>query len=122
MSSEDKAKIEQTVLDYYRAMCAGDGNWTRKVFDQEARFWGGRDGTAVRRGLDEFVSMIEMPSLAGTDNATVELVDLAGDIAIAKIVDDFRGRTYTDYLSLIREGSEWKIVTKLFWAHPEAAG
>lgn len=119
MSAEDKAKIEKVALDYYQAMFAGDGGWTREVFDKEARFWGFRDGVAVRRGLPEFVEMVETPGLAGEAKAKVEFVDCTGDVAVAKIVDDFRGRTYTDYLSLIREGASWKIVGKLFWAHPE---
>lgn len=121
MSSQDKDAIEAVALEYYGAMLSGSAIRTRSVFSQDARFWGVRDGERIARDLEEFVSMIETPAQVSESEFGIELIDCAGDIAIVKLTDRFRAREYTDYLSLVRGADGWRIVAKIFWAHPESA-
>lgn len=117
MSKDDIEAVRAAARAYYDAMYASDGAATRAAFDASARFWGMRDGAEVRRNLDEFVAMVETPAPAGAPEMRIEFVDCAGDIAVAKLVDTFRGREYTDYLTFLRAGDGWKIVSKVFYAH-----
>ncbi len=118
MSKDDIEAVRAAARAYYDAMHAGDGAATRAVFDPSARFWGARDGVEVRRDLEEFVAMVETPSLSpGAARMRIDFVDCAGDIAVAKLVDTFRGREYTDYLTFMRDADGWKIVSKVFYAH-----
>ena len=120
VSTEDKDAVEAVALEYYEAMLAGDSTRTRAVFSNDARFWGVRDGEPIARDLDEFVFMIETPAQVSQSEVGIKLVDCAGDVAIVKLVDRFRSREYTDYLSLVRGADGWRIVAKTFWAHPES--
>ncbi|QTN39519.1 nuclear transport factor 2 family protein [Cryomorphaceae bacterium] len=47
-------------------------------------------------------------------------IDVTGHVGMAKI-DYFRGDKllYTDYLSLYKVEGEWKIVSKVFYPHPD---
>lgn len=118
-NANDLEAVRKAAYAYYDAMQAGDGAATRAVFDVSARFWGVRDGAEVRRNLDEFVAMVETPAPASAPEMRIDFVDCAGDIAVAKLVDRFRGREYTDYLTFLRSDDGWKIVSKVFYAHPE---
>jgi len=119
---DDNAEIRRVALTYYEAMVAGDGPALRGVFDPSAHFHGIRDGETVRRGLPAFVSMVEGAAGEGAGaprEVEVALVDRSGPVAVAKVIDLFMGRRYTDYLLLADDGQGWKIVAKTFWAHPK---
>lgn len=110
-------QILKLAQDYYEGMIRGRADILERVFEPDARFQGVRDGEQVRRGLPEFIAMA-----AGADAAsgttqdwalTVDLIDVTGPIALVKVTDRFRGRTYVDYLMLVKNG-EWQIVNKTF--------
>ncbi len=41
----------------------------------------------------------------------------SGDIAMIKLTDDYLGIRFTDFLTLLHENGEWRIVNKTFYAH-----
>lgn len=103
--------------DYYEGMVCGRTDVLERVFERGARFQGVRDGEQVRRGLPEFIAMAacaDAASGATQDlSLTVDLVDVTGPIALVKVTDRFRGRTYVDYLMMVKD-REWQIVNKAF--------
>lgn len=40
-------------------------------------------------------------------------------VTVGKIVLDYPTVTFTDYMSLLKVGNEWKIVNKVFYAEPK---
>jgi hypothetical protein len=50
----------------------------------------------------------------------IEHVEITGNAGVGKIVLDYPTVTYTDYMSLLKVGDEWKIVNKVFYAEPKA--
>ena len=48
------------------------------------------------------------------------MIDVTGNVAVVKVLY-FRGdkQLYTDYLSLYKFKDGWKIVSKIFYQHPE---
>jgi len=46
----------------------------------------------------------------------IEHDEITGIAGVAKIVVDYPTVTYTDYMSLLKVGDEWKIVNKVFYA------
>jgi hypothetical protein len=44
-------------------------------------------------------------------------VDITGDAAAAKVIDDYVGMRFTDYLSLLKIKGRWMIVNKLYYLH-----
>ena len=58
----------------------------------------------------------EDPELWKSDNkAQIEILDLKGNVATARIILH-KGKTYfsTDYMLLYKQGTSWKIVSKVF--------
>jgi putative lumazine-binding protein len=39
---------------------------------------------------------------------------MTGPVAVIKVKDRFRGRTYVDYLTVVKIGAVWRIVNKAF--------
>ena len=53
-------------------------------------------------------------------NYEILSVDVTGDIAVVKVVDDCFGTTFTDCLTLIKHDDRWQIVMKAFFDHANA--
>lgn len=123
---QETAALMNAARTYFEGMAEGNEAKLRAVFDPDAQFQGVRDGAHVRRGLDAFVTMTEEaassdPMPWSLEELQVSLVDRTGDVALLKVVDLYRGRLYTDYLTLIRTEGTWRIVNKAFWCHPQSA-
>lgn len=104
--------------EYYDSMVQGKPERLRAVFDTEARFYGIRDQERITRDLDVFLDMVRQPDPTTLidRHCHAEVLDVSGSIAVLKVVDRFRGRTYTDYLSALKGKDGWRIVSKTFWA------
>ena len=52
----------------------------------------------------------------GPHSATYEIVDwsVAGDVAMVRIESDFGENAFTDMFTLVKEGADWKIVSKVY--------
>jgi hypothetical protein len=46
--------------------------------------------------------------------ADILSIEIAGNTAVARVRDDYLGRTFLDTLSFLKEGGEWSIYNKLF--------
>ncbi len=47
----------------------------------------------------------------------IELIDIEGDAASVKVVDEFAGMRFSDYLSLLKIDGRWTIVNKVYHLH-----
>ncbi len=116
MTATDIEQIVQLTKEYYEGMIHGKVHLLERVFEAGARFQGVRDGEQVRRGLDEFVAMVSGINGGPPDDygLSIELLDITGPVGVVKVKDRFRGRTYVDYLTLVKSGAVWRIVNKTF--------
>ncbi len=48
----------------------------------------------------------------------ITALEVTGDIASAKVEEEYAKVRYTDYLALVRIGDRWQIVNKVFTAAP----
>jgi Putative lumazine-binding len=75
----------------------------------------------MSRAARVFVKFImEGPaSTPGTSyNAGSAVLEVAFDIAVVKVVDDWLGERYTDYLTMLKHDDKWSILNKAFTVHP----
>ena len=71
--------------------------------------------------LDTFVKFVMggPASMPGTSYyAEIVVLEVAFDIAVVKVVDDWLGERYTDYLTMLKHDGKWSIVNKAFTVHP----
>ena len=77
-----------------------------------------RDNAFMMRTRDEYISGFS--GKPAEDEAqrkrSIEMIDITGNAAVAKIKLDYPKTTLTDYFSLLKVEGEWKVVNKIFHA------
>ena len=80
-----------------------------------------RDGKYTTLDFEEFFGNFK--GTPAKDEARrkrrIESIDVTGNIAVGKIILDYPNVTFTDYMSLMKIGDQWKIVNKAFYAEPK---
>ena len=113
----------RAALDHYIAgHVTGSGAEFRQAFQDDAKLFWMRDGKLMQRTDDDFIA--GAPGKPADDEAqrkrSVQILDITADVAVAKVVLDYPTVTFTDYMSLVKTESGWKIVNKTFNAQPKA--
>ncbi|HEY0591992.1 MAG TPA: nuclear transport factor 2 family protein [Thermoanaerobaculia bacterium] len=118
VSPDDRKGIETAIGYYFEGHAKGSGDAMRKAFAPEAQLFWIADSALKTRTSEDFAAAFK--GNVAQDEAqrkrTIELIDVAGDVAIAKVVLDYPAVKFTDYMSLAKVGGEWKIVNKTYFA------
>ena len=117
--SADKTGIEQTVQVYFDSMYESDLKKVNQAFHPNAMISGSLNGNfseMTREDFGKFVASQQPSPKAKGEPARLEIVgiDIAGETAVARVRDDYLGRTFLDTLSMIKQDSEWVIYNKLY--------
>ena len=114
--SAEEAAVRAAIEHYFRAHATGLGEHHRKVFHPEAKLFFINEGKFTQRTSEEYIA--GSPGKPAADEAqrkrTIEMIDITGDAAVAKLVLDYPNAKLTDYMSLLKIDGEWKIVNKIF--------
>lgn len=118
--SEEAARVPLEA--YIQGHATGNGDFMRKAFHTDAKIMAFRDGKLTNLTAEEFASRFN--GKAAADEAQrkrrIESLEITGNAGVGKIILDYPTVTYTDYMSLLKIGDEWKIVNKVFYAEPKA--
>lgn len=116
--SSEQAGVRAAIEHYFRGHSTGDGANHRLAFYPEARLFWIRDGQLATRTSEEFAAGSR--GTPASDEAQRkrrdDFIDITGNAAVAKVTLDYPDVTFTDYMSLLKVGDEWKIVNKTFYA------
>ena len=121
-AESDQAQITAVVQNYFEGMMYGDKLKLQMAFHEESFIIGHFDGELSWMSRDDFADFCEVESTLNDGDsfeALVEAIDVAGDAASAKVRNKELGTWYTDFLSLLRIEKQWRIVNKIYFAHPE---
>lgn len=113
-------QISDIVHLYVEGMALADEAKLRTAFHPDAAVIGNYQGALEWLRLDDFIAAIldEASAPAGsTPLCDIQSIDIVGDAATVKVVDDFAGMRFTDFLSLVKIDGEWKIVNKVYHLH-----
>ncbi|MNP22104.1 putative lumazine-binding protein [compost metagenome] len=101
-------------------MVFADESRLRQAFHPACRIVGHFHGSLEWMTLDEFIGEIKAEDPPASDTRPfweIRELDVTGDCATAKVVDDFLGLRFTDYLSLLKIDRQWRVINKLFYLH-----
>lgn len=119
--ASDDVAVRAPLESYIKGHATGDPSFIRNAFHAEARIMAIRDGKFLSLSVEEFAS--RFTGKPAEDEAkrrrAIEAVDVNGNAAAARIVLDYPSVRFTDYMSLLRFGAEWKIVNKVFVSEPK---
>jgi regulator of protease activity HflC (stomatin/prohibitin superfamily) len=118
----DTAAARVPLENYIQGHATGNGEFMRKAFHTDAKVMSFRDGKILIMTAEEFASRFNGKPAAdeAQRKRRIESVEITGNAGSAKIVLDYPTVIYTDYMSLLKVGDEWKIVNKVFYAEPKA--
>ena len=121
MTDEDKKAVAVPLENYLKAQATGNGDFIRQAFHAETKVMSLRDGKFNQMSAQEFAAFFK--GTPAPDEAkrkrTFEILDVAGNAAIAKVVLDYPNVKFTDYMTLLKIDGEWKIINKSFYAEPK---
>lgn len=119
-TSEAKARVP--LDNYIQGHATGNGDFMRKAFHPDAKIMAFRDGKLMNLTAEEFASRFNGKPAPDEPQRKrrIEHVEITGNAGVGKIVLEYPTVTYTDYMSLLKVGDEWKIVNKVFYAEPKA--
>ncbi|HEX8596372.1 MAG TPA: nuclear transport factor 2 family protein [Pseudomonas sp.] len=118
--SADKEHINLVVRNYVEGMVFADEALLRQTFHPSCRIIGHYHKELEWLSLDDFISAIKSEGPAEKDIKPfweIIDVDITGDAAAVKIIDDYIGMRFTDYLSLLNMDDRWVIINKLYYYH-----
>jgi hypothetical protein len=115
---QDHQTILQLLSDYFRGLHAGDVALLRSLFDPEAVLFAELKGASYRKSLDAYLDGVAQRSSPAQLNEPFRMrvlsLDVTHDMAIAKVYVPALGFNFYNYLSLLRKGGSWRIVSKVF--------
>ena len=121
-SLQSEATAARVPLEnYIQGHATGNGDFMRKAFHTEAKVMAFRDGKLTNITSEEFASRFNGKPAAdeAQRKRVIESVEITGNAGVGKIVLDYPAVKFTDYMSLLKVGDEWKIVNKVFYAEPK---
>ena len=121
-SASDSTEVRAVLESYFRGQSTGDGSHMRPIFQPSAHLYWIREGKYAERPSEEWIA-----SYTGTPPADeaerkrrIASIDITGNAAAAKLVSDYPTAVVTDYMSLLKTESGWKVVAKTFVVQPRA--
>ncbi len=116
--STDEAQVRTVVAAYLHGLKFNDVASLRQAFWPEARlFFRGKDGRLGQLTQEQWYA--GFAGSAGKEeqgDLRITALEITRDIATVKVVEDYPGSRYTDYLSLVSFDGQWRIVNKIYTA------
>ena len=116
--SECSRAIESVLLHYFDGLHRGDTVLLDAVFDDHCYL----SAPGVRRNKQEWLNLVKsrpVPQKEGYPYAyDILSIDVCGQQAMAKVACPLLGRQYIDFLGLLQESGEWRIVSKIYADNP----
>lgn len=123
MTTEDVKKAVSVPLEnYFKAQATGNGDLIRQAFHPEGKLMFISEGKFTQWSAEEFAGRFQGKAAADEDKRkrSFEILDIAGNAAIAKITLDYPTVKFTDYMTLLKIDGEWKIINKTFTSEAKA--
>ena len=115
----DEKKIENTIQTYFDSAYESSAEKVLEAFHPNAKITGYVEDNLREIPVADYAklvgSLLPSPKEKGEAlPAEILSIEIAGNTAVARVRDDFQGKTYVDTLSLIKENDKWSIYNKLF--------
>lgn len=119
MNDPNHPEIRELMARYFDGLYHSDSKILRTVFHAELSYVNATTGNHEFMGLEAYMTRIDnrtSPASRGDSREEViENIKLKGDqMGLVEARMAMLGRTYEDLLTLIHDGNDWKVLTKVF--------
>jgi len=109
--------VRAVVNTYIAGYLQAESEWVLSAFHEETRLFSVDQGKLEKTLMTEWLSNMEERKKRGdvrSANSRIENIDVSNNAASVKVILTFQKYQFTDYLSLLRIGDEWKVVGKIY--------
>ena len=115
----DEKQIENTIQTYFDCMYESSAEKAHAAFHSNAKITGYMGDSLLEISITDFANLIasQVPSPKDKDETLpceILSIEIAGNTAVARVRDEYSGKTFLDTLSLIKDEGKWCIYNKLF--------
>lgn len=112
-SSEQLSGIRKALDAYIEAAVKGDSKIAEPVFTSNATISHIENGTLISLPIQALFDYYnnDCPQAASYH---ITVCNVSDDVAIVAIDSDFGGTRFDDMFSMVKDGEDWKIVSKIF--------
>ena len=126
MTPADHNAIARLMSAYFEGLYQADSSILRGVFHTQLAYACATEGDELFLDLETYMARIDKREAPAKRNeprneAVLEVAFGSPRLARVSARMSMMGRDYLDFLTLIREGAEWRIVTKVFTYLPREA-
>lgn len=116
VSAEDLAGIRKAMDLYVQAAVEGDSKVARPAFAEGATISHAEDGKLICLPIQ---ALFDYYDATGKQPASYEVAEcnVAGDVAMIRIESVFGDVKFSDMFTLVKDGEDWKIVSKVYQAN-----
>lgn len=115
----DEYKAVKNALNkYLEAGKLGKSEVLKSAFYKDAIMYTSVKGEVNGGDISGLYNYINSHPAAPEIEAEITAVDIAGNVAYARVEsNNWHGARFSDMFLLVKEGDEWKILTKVFYTH-----
>ena len=117
----DDDAIRQTIQTYIDGGISGSGDAMKPAFNEGANIYGYIGPDLFGGPIQGLFDWNDSNGPAHDLKANIANIDIEGTIATARVeLDNWTGHKFTDMFTLLKMDGQWKIISKVFYLHPEA--
>lgn len=112
--------IAETIQRYVEGGRSGRGEKMKPAFHPGATIFGYIGDELYSGPIQKLFDWNDQNGPATGLQSRIAAIDIEGTIATARVeLDDWTGHKFTDMFTLLKTDGEWKIISKVFYLHPE---
>ncbi len=117
-SVNDYEAVKAELNKYLQAGIQGKSEIMKPAFHKDAIMYTSDTGNISGGTIQGLYDYIDGNPAAPEIKAEITAIDIAGTIAYARIEsENWHGARFSDMFLLLKEGNEWKIITKVYYTH-----
>jgi len=115
-NDQEEAMVRTALRHYLRGHATGQGSEHEQAFNEVASLYWMNEGALQTRTSAAYIAGApgKPADNESERNRYIDWVDVSGTAAVAKIVLDYPGAYFVDYMSLLKVDGRWQIVNKIF--------
>lgn len=118
--ASDREAIERTIQTYVNGGRSGKGDDMKPAFHEGATIYGYIGPDLFSGPIQGLFDWNDGNGPAADLKASIAGIDIEGTVATVRLeLDNWTGHKFTDMFTLLKADGEWKIISKVFYLHPE---
>jgi hypothetical protein len=118
--ASDREAIEKAIQTYVNGGITGKGDDMKPAFHDGATIYGYIGPDLFGGPIQGLYDWNDGNGPATELKANIASIDIEGTVATVRLeLDNWTGHKFTDMFTLLKTDGEWKIISKVFYLHPE---